>query len=162
MQQYLQRLSLIALLLLAIAPQSASAKPITDEQKLAYKTIFDRRSQYADQNCVMNPKQFEGLQYEICRMEDVTMKVAMEGPPGDNGPVAYFYSGDWMAFRDTGSGQAWIFERGQLVAEVEVGVTATRSKLRTTFNADERRERTDRALSSTRHMLKVFGGQLRW
>jgi hypothetical protein len=168
MRQFLQRLSLTALLAIGaaiaplIAPQPASAKPLTDAQKLEYKTTFDQRAQYADENCVMQPKQFEGLQYEICRMEDVTMKVSLEGPPGDNGPVAYFYSSDWMAFRDTGSGQAWIFEQGKLVAEIEVGVTATRSKLRTTFNADERRARTERALSSTHNMLKVFGRKSPW
>jgi hypothetical protein len=168
MRQYLRQISLALLLGLGAAIASptvakpASARPLTDAQKLEYKTIFDQRSRYADEHCVMKPKRFEELQYEICRIEDTTMKVAIEGPPGDNGPTAYFYGSDWMAFRDTASGQAWIFEKGKLVAEVEVGMTATRSKLRTVFNADERRAYSDRALSSTRNMLKVFGEQFRW
>ncbi|NJM48365.1 MAG: hypothetical protein HC860_21125 [Alkalinema sp. RU_4_3] len=93
-------------------------------------------------------------------MEDLIMKVELEGPPGDNGPTAYFYSGRLYAFRDTGDGQAVIFEKGRLVAQVEVGIDPARSKVRTVFNQEERKSVTDRAIQSTRSMLKVFGQKL--
>ncbi|MBD2326056.1 hypothetical protein [Alkalinema sp. FACHB-956] len=139
----------------------AQAQPLKKSQKLAYKQVFDQRTRFADKHCVFHQKTVNGLKHDICRMEDLVMKVSLEGPPGDNGPVAYFYGGRLYAFRDTGNGQAWIFEKGRLVAEVEVGIEPSQSKVRTIFNQQERQSVTDRAITSTRNMLKVFGEELR-
>jgi hypothetical protein len=155
MPHYLSRLSLVVLLGLTVG-SSAIAPPIAqaEESKLTYKEQFDRRTKFADEGCVPKKKQFRGLEYQICHMEDVVMKVSMEGPPGDNGPTAYFYSGRLYAFRDTG--------HGKLLAEVEVGSVAPEyNKIKTQFSPRDRKETTDRAISSTRNMLKVFGKELR-
>jgi hypothetical protein len=163
MPHYLSRLSLVVLLGLTVG-SAAIAPPIAqaEESKLTYKEQFDRRIKFADEGCVPKKKQFRGLEYQICHMEDVVMKVSMEGPPGDNGPTAYFYSGRLYAFRDTGHGQASLFKDGKLLAEVEVGSVAPEyNKIKTQFSPRDRKETTDRAISSTRNMLKVFGKELR-
>jgi hypothetical protein len=136
---------------------ASTAKP-----KLNHKEEFDRHTNFVDENCVRPEKRmFRGLEYELCRMEDVLTRVSMQGPEGDNGPTAYFYGGKLFAFRDTGSGQAWMFKEGRLIAEVEVGSVAPEyNKITTRFSAKERKERTDWAMKSTRNMLKVFGSKL--
>jgi hypothetical protein len=166
-----QRLSAIAVLGLALgttlapAPSaSAQTQPSAIAQaKPNYKTDFDRRQRLIDRSCNRpQTKRFEGLTYELCRMEDVLTRVSMEGPPGDNGPTAYFYGGKLYAFRDTGSGQAWIFQNGKLMAEIEIGTVAPAANLiTTTFSPQERKKRTDWATQSSRRMLKVFGSTLR-
>ncbi len=168
MHQYLSRLSLILLIGCPIGialpatiaeAQSAQASP----SPLSYKQTFDERTKLYDESCVVPEKRvYQGLKYELCRMEDLGTRVSIEGPEGDNGPTAYFYSGRLYAFRDTGLGEAWIFQKGKLMAEVEVGFVAPEAAVITTkFTATDRKQMTDRAISSTRKMLKVFGLELR-
>jgi hypothetical protein len=143
-----------------VMPQVAQAQ--SSQSKAAYKERFDELTAYADENCVMQKRRVQNLTYEICRMEDVVMKVTMDGPEGDNGPTAYFDGGRLHSFRDTGLGEAWIFQDGKLMAEVEVGTVAPeRNKITTKFSPAMRREITTRATSSTKGMLKVFGETLR-
>jgi hypothetical protein len=144
----------------SLIPATAQAQTSTDRQKLEYKKVFDQRKRLADEHCVMHPKTLGELKYSICHMEDLVMKVELEGPAGENGPTAYFYSGRLYAFRDTGDGQAVIFDKGRLVAQVEVGTDPAQSKIRTVFNQEERKSVADRAIESTRSMLKVFGQKL--
>jgi hypothetical protein len=127
-------------------------------QAKAYRKHYDKVTAFADKHCVMKKKKVQSLTYRICHIEDLVMKVAIDGPEGDNGPTAYFYSGRLLAFRDTGLGEAWMFQNGKLVAEVEVG-SAT-SKITTKFSPAMRREITTRATSSTKQMLQVFGETL--
>jgi hypothetical protein len=138
-----------------ISPKPASiAKP-----KLTHKEKLDQYTSFVDENCVVPEKRmFEGLEYQLCRMEDVHTRVSMEGPEGENGPTAYFYGGKLFAFRDTGSGQSWMFQDRKLIAEVEVGTVAPEYNIITTkFSPKARKEYTDRAMKSAENMLKVFG-----
>ncbi|MBD2413019.1 hypothetical protein FACHB389_02290 [Nostoc calcicola FACHB-389] len=141
--------------------QSIQAQ-VPAKAKLTYKEKFDRHTSFVDENCVRPQKRrFENLKYELCLMEDIHTRVSIEGPEGDNGPTAYFYGGKLFAFRDTGSGQAWMFENGKLIAEVEVGVIDPKyNRITTQFSAQQRKEYTDWAMKSTRNMLKVFGYNL--
>ncbi|MBD2253589.1 hypothetical protein [Nostoc parmelioides] len=138
--------------------QSTQAQ-VAAKAKLTYKDEFDRHTSFVDENCVRPEKRrFEGLEYELCRLEDIPTRVSIEGPEGENGATAYFYGGKLFAFRDTGSGQAWMFQDGKLIAEVEVGVVAPEyNKITTQFSPKIRQEYTDRSIDSTRNMLKVFG-----
>jgi hypothetical protein len=140
----------------AVTKTTLAAKP-----KFTYKQEFDRYTSFVDENCVRPEKRtFDGLKYELCRMEDIHTRVSLEGPEGDNGPTAYFYGGKLFAFRDTGSGQAWMFKNGKLIAEVEVGSVAPEYNIiKTTFTPKERKSQTDWAIKSTRNMLKVFGAK---
>jgi len=141
--------------------QSTQAQ-VQAKPKLTYKEKFDRHTSFVDENCVRPQKRrFENLKYELCLMEDIHTRVSIEGPEGDNGPTAYFYGGKLFAFRDTGSGQAWMFENGKLIAEVEVGVIDPKyNRITTQFSPRQRKEYTDWAMESTRNMLKVFGYKL--
>ncbi len=126
-----------------------------------YKEQFDRITQSIDEDCVPQKKKSKGLEYQLCQMEDIPTRVSMEGPPGDNGPTAYFYSGKLFAFRGTGQGEALIFRDGKLVAEVQVGtVAANRNTIKTTFTPAERRQLTKGAHTSAKGMLQVFGRKL--
>jgi len=138
--------------------QSTQAQ-VPAKAKLTYKEKFDRHTSFVDENCVRpETRRFESLEYQLCRMEDIHTRVSMEGPEGENGPTAYFYGGKLFAFRDTGSGEAWMFQDGKLIAEVEVGAVAPEyNKITTQFSPKIRKEYTDRSIESTRNMLKVFG-----
>ncbi|BAZ37340.1 hypothetical protein NIES4101_32610 [Calothrix sp. NIES-4101] len=138
--------------------QSTQAQ-VPAKAKLTYKDKFDRYTIFIDKNCVRPEKRrFEGLEYQLCRMEDIHTRVSMEGAEGENGPTAYFYGGKLFAFRDTGNGQAWIFQNGKLIAEVEVGAVAPEyNKITTQFSPKIRKEYTDLSIQSTQNMLKVFG-----
>jgi hypothetical protein len=149
---------------LALPPIVATATPapVSAKPKVDYKAEYDKITQFADEHCVYHQKKIQGLTYRICRMEDLPMQVSLDGPEGDNGPTAYFYGGRLYSFRETGHGEAWVFKDGKLMAEVEVGVVAPEyNKITTKFTAKERKAITDRAISSTRSMLKVFGVELR-
>lgn len=141
--------------------QSIQAQ-VPAKAQLTYKEKFDRHTSFVDENCVRPQKRrFKSLKYELCLMEDIHTRVSIEGPEGDNGPTAYFYGGKLFAFRDTGSGQAWMFEDGKLIAEVEVGDFAPEyNKITTQFSPKIRNEYTDWAIKSSRDMLKVFGYNL--
>jgi hypothetical protein len=143
-----------------VLPETAQAQ--TQKQKSTYKEQFDQRIKFADEHCVMKKRKVKNLTYEICYIEDLVMKVVMEGPPwGGNGPTAYFYSGRLYAFQDTDVGQAQIFQDGKLIAQVEVGpMLPEYNKTTTKFTPKVRKELTDRAISSTRDMLKVFGEKI--
>ncbi len=165
------RLSAIAVLGLALGttlvltPRTRAQTPPSAiaQAKSNYQTEFDRRQQFIDQGCTGTfTKRVGGLTYQLCRMEDIVTRVSIEGPPGDNGPTAYFYGGKLYAFWDTASSQAWIFQKGKLMAEVEVApATPATSRIKTRFSPQERKEYTERALQSSRRMLKVFGETLR-
>ncbi len=141
--------------------QSTQAQ-IPAKAKLTYKEKFDRHTSFVDENCVRPQKRrLDSLKYELCLMEDIHTRVSIEGPEGDNGPTAYFYGGKLFAFRDTGSGQAWMFENGKLIAEVEVGSVAPEyNRITTQFSPKNRKEYTNWAMKSSRDMLKVFGYNL--
>jgi hypothetical protein len=152
-------LALIGIFCIFNYPEILSTQAqVPAKAKLTYKEKFDRHTSFVDENCVRPEKRrFESLEYELCRMEDVHTRVSIEGPEGENGPTAYFYGGKLFAFRDTGSGQAWMFQDGKLIAEVEVGsVTPEYNKITTQFSPKRRKEYTDWAMKSTRNMLKVF------
>jgi hypothetical protein len=146
-----------------VIPQVAQAQ--SSQSKAAYKERFDELTAFADENCAMQIKKVKkvgSLNYRICRIKGVVMTVSLDGPEGDNGPTAYFKNGRLHSFRDTGLGEAWIFQDGKLMAEVEVGTVAPeRNKITTKFSPAMRREITTRATSSTKGMLKVFGETLR-
>jgi hypothetical protein len=162
MFRYLPWLSFIVLIScpisISLAPSIAQAQ-LPQSSRPTAKQELDQRQKLYDESCVVPEKKiFQGLEYQLCRMEDSLTRVSIAGPAGENGPTAYFYSGRLYAFRDTGRGQAWIFQNGQLMAEVEVGVVAPEfNPITTKFTAQVRKQNTDRAISSTRNMLKVFG-----
>jgi hypothetical protein len=145
--------------------QMAQAQMAQTQAATTYKEQYDEITAYADKNCAMQMKKVKKvgrLNYRICRIKGVVMTVSLDGPEGDNGPTAYFKNGRLYSFRDTGRGEAWVFQNGKLMAEVEVGVVAPDDNTITTdFSTTLRREITARATSSTRDMLKVFGAQLR-
>ena len=140
--------------------QPVQAKPIdrvsTKPPKgtLGYKTKFDERTGYLDKNCKWNNYKHERVNYRICSMEDRLMAVSMDGPEGDNGPTFYTLGNNSFSFRDTGLGTAVIIENGRLVAEVEVGMSSTNT-ITTRFTPQQRKELTDRALSSKKRLESV-------
>jgi hypothetical protein len=122
------------------------------------KERFDRITSYINEGCVPQKKTFQNLEYQLCQMEDIPTRVTMQGPPGDNGPTAYFYGGKLFAFRETGQGEAQIFEDGKLVAQIQVGTVAPDyNTIKTTFSTAERKQLTERAKTSSTAMLRVFG-----
>ena len=129
-----------------------SAKPPKGVRE--YKTKFDERTDYLDKNCKWNNYKPERVNYRICSMEDRLMAVSMDGPEGDNGPTFYTLGNNSFSFRDTGLGTAVIIENGRLVAEVEVGMSSTNT-ITTRFTPQQRKELTDRALSSKKHLESV-------
>ncbi|KAM3115676.1 hypothetical protein [Phormidesmis sp. 146-33] len=134
-----------------------SAHPTSATVK-THKETFDRYTRFIDEACKPQKRTFQGLKYQLCLIEDLSTRVSMQGPEGENGPTAYFYSGKLFAFRDTGRGEAQMFKDGRLIAEVEVGKVAPGyNKITTKFSPADRKALTDRALSSSQNMLKVFG-----
>jgi hypothetical protein len=92
MLHYLSRLSLVVLLGLTVGSSGVSPQIARAEGSgMTYQEQLNRRMQFTDHGCVLKRKHFQGLEYQGCWMEEVMMKVSVEGPPGDNGPVAYFY-----------------------------------------------------------------------
>ena len=159
-------LSIPLVSLLGLGPivfaQPIQAKPIdrvsTKPPKgaLGHKTKYDERTGYLDKNCKWNNYKHKGVNYRICSMEDILMSVSMDGPPetGDNGPTFYILGNNSFSFRDTGIGTAVIIENGRLVAEVEVGRSYVNT-ITTRFTPQQRKELTDRALSSKKHLESV-------
>ena len=129
-----------------------SAKP--PKGALGHKTKYDERTDYLDKNCKWNNYKHKSVNYRICSMEDILMSVSMDGPEGDNGPTFYILGNNSFSFRGAGLGTAVIIENGRLVAEVEVGMSP-RKIITTRFTPQQRKELTDGALSSKKHLESV-------
>jgi hypothetical protein len=151
-------LSKIASLTIAIGLTTTIGTSPSQSQDLAtYKaryqsivtTINDSRKCQS-----LKQRKYQGLQYELCTIKGKKLRVTMEGPPGDAGPMVYWENGQPKIVADTAHTVVWFLEGGELVAQINL---FGQESLKDTFTAKERKEAIDRCMYLAKLMLKATG-----